>query len=69
MSFEDDLFRIDAHIVEARRFVQQQKGLLIRFHAAGVSTWDSQRMLWLLETNLRRLEEHRASMAQWVTIA
>jgi hypothetical protein len=55
--FEDDLSRIDAHIAEARRYVQRQRGLIIRFHAAGVGTWDAQRILWLLETNLRRLEE------------
>jgi hypothetical protein len=24
-----------------------------------VSTWDAQRMLWLLESNLRRLGKHR----------
>jgi len=39
--------------------VQRQKGLIIRIRAAGVSTWDAQRILWLLESNLRRLEEHR----------
>ena len=59
MGFEDDLRRIDEHIAEARRMVQRQKGLIIRFRAAGVSTWDAQRILWLLESNLRRLEEHR----------
>jgi hypothetical protein len=42
----------------ARRMVQRQKGLIIRLRAAGVSTWDAQRILWLLESNLRRLEEH-----------
>jgi hypothetical protein len=59
MGFEDDLHRIDEHIAEARRMVQRQKGLMIRLRAAGVSTWDAQRILWLLESNLRRLEEHR----------
>ena len=59
MGFEDDLHRIDEHIAEARRMVQRQKGLIIRLRAAGVSTWDAQRILWLLESNLRRLEEHR----------
>jgi len=39
--------------------VHRQKGLIIRLLAAGVSTWDAQRILWLLESNLRRLEEHR----------
>jgi hypothetical protein len=59
MGFEDDLHRIDEHLAEARRIVQRQKGLIIRLRAAGVSTWDAQRILWLLESNLRRLEEHR----------
>ena len=30
MSFEDDLRRVEEHVAEARRFVQQQKGLTIR---------------------------------------
>jgi len=59
MGFEDDLHRIDEHIAEARRTAQRQKGLIIRLQAAGVSTWGAQRILWLLESNLRRLEEHR----------
>ena len=59
MGFEDDLHRIDEHLAEARRMVQRQKGLIIRLRAAGVSTWDAQRIRWLLESNLRRLEEHR----------
>ncbi len=58
MGFEDDLRRIDEHIAEARRLVQRQKGLITRLRA-GSSTWDAQRILWLLEANLRRLEEHR----------
>ena len=59
MGFEDALHHIDEHLAEARRMVQRQKGLIIRLRAAGVSTWDAQRILWLLESNLRRLEEHR----------
>ena len=59
MSFEEDLRRVDEHIAEARRSVQQQKGLLVRLRAAGVNTLDAQRILWLLESNLRRLEQHR----------
>ena len=39
--------------------VQRQKGLIVRLEAAGVSTLDAQRILWLLESNLRRLENHR----------
>ena len=51
MGSEDDLRRIDEHVAEAHRMVQRR--------AAGISTWDAQRILWLLESNLRRLEEHR----------
>jgi hypothetical protein len=58
MTLEDDLRRVE-HVAEARRLVQRQKGLIIRLRAAGVSTWDAQRILWLLESNLRRFEEYR----------
>ena len=58
MGFEDDLRRIDEHIAEARRLVKRHKGLIIRLRA-GSSTWDAQRILWLLESNLQRLDEHR----------
>ena len=58
MSFEDALRRVEEHVAEARRIVQRQKGLIVRLRAAGVSTLDAQRVLWLLESNLRRLEEH-----------
>ena len=59
MGFEDDLRRVEEHVAEARRIVQRQKGLIVRLRAAGVGTLDAQRILWLLESNLRRLEEHR----------
>ena len=59
MTLEDDLRRVEEHVAEARRLVQRQKGLIIRLRAAGVSTWDAQRILWLLESNLRRFEEYR----------
>ena len=58
MSFEDALRRVEEHVAEARRMVHRQKGLIVRLRAAGVSTLDAQRVLWLLESNLRRLEEH-----------
>ena len=47
MSFEDDLRRVEEHVAEARRFVQRQKGLIVRLRAAGVNTLDAQRILWL----------------------
>ena len=58
MSSEDDLSRVEEHVAEARRMVQRQKGLIVRLGAAG-STLDAQKILWLLESNLRRLEHHR----------
>jgi hypothetical protein len=59
MDFEDDLRRIEGHIAEARGMVHRQKGLVIRLRGTGVNTLDAQRILWLLETNLKRLEGHR----------
>jgi hypothetical protein len=56
MGLEDDLRRVEEHVAEARRLEQRQKGLI---RMAGVNTWDAQRILWLLESNLRRFEEHR----------
>ena len=59
MSLEDDLRRVEEHVAEARRLVQRQKGLIVRLRAVGAKTLDAQRILWLLESNLRRFEEHR----------
>jgi hypothetical protein len=36
----------------------RRKGLIVRLGAAG-STLDAQKIVWLLESNLRRLENHR----------
>jgi hypothetical protein len=59
MGHQDDLRRVEEHLAEARRMIHRQKGLIIRLRAAGVSTWDAQRIFWLLESNLRCLEDHR----------
>jgi hypothetical protein len=59
MGFEDDLRRAEELVAEARRLVHRQKGLIVRLRAAGVNTWDANRILWLPESNLRRFEEHR----------
>jgi hypothetical protein len=59
MNFEADIARVEEHVAEARRLVQRQKGLIVRLAAAGASTWDAQRILWLLESNLQRLKHHR----------
>ena len=58
-SLEDDLRRVEEHVAEARRLVQRQKGFIVRLRAAGANTLDAQRILWLLESNLRRFEQHR----------
>jgi hypothetical protein len=62
MGLEDDLRRIEEHVAASRRLVQRQKGLIIRLRAAGADTWEAQRILWLLESNLRRLEEHEGQL-------
>jgi hypothetical protein len=59
MSFEDDLRRVEEYVAEAQRIVQRQKGLIVRLGAAGVNTLDAQRILWLLESNLRRFQQYR----------
>ena len=64
MGFEDDHRRVEEHVAEARRLVQRQKGLIIRLRAAGLSTLDPQRILWLLELNLRRFEEYRERLKE-----
>jgi hypothetical protein len=58
MGFEDDLRRVEERVAEARRLMYQQKVLIIRLRAAFADTWDAQRILWLLEANLRRFEEY-----------
>ena len=64
MSFEDDLRRVEEHLAEARRLVQRQKGLTVRLRAAGANTLDAQRILWLLESNLRRFEQPETASEQ-----
>jgi hypothetical protein len=64
MADEDDLRRVEEYIADARRLVHRQKGLITRLRATGVATWDAQKVLWLLESNLRRLEEHRDRLKQ-----
>jgi hypothetical protein len=59
MASENDLRRAEELVAEGRRIVQQQKGRIIRLRAAGVDTWDAERVLHLLEANLQRFEEHR----------
>jgi hypothetical protein len=69
MGSEDDLRRIEEHVADAQRMVYRQKGLIARLRAAGLNTWDALRILWLLESNLQRLEEHRNRLAANVTLS
>ena len=62
MHSESDLRRAEEFVAEGRGIVQQQKGRIVRLRAAGVDTWDAQRVLHLLEANLRRFEEYRDAL-------
>jgi hypothetical protein len=67
MDYENDLRRVEEHVAEARCMVRRQSVLIIRLRTAGVSTLDARRKPWLLESNLRRLEEHRDRLRASVT--
>jgi hypothetical protein len=54
-----DVDRLRRLVEEARRTVWEQKGRIVRLRAAGRETWDAQRILLLLETNLQNLQEHK----------
>jgi hypothetical protein len=64
MSFEDALRRVEEYVAEARRSVHRQKGLIVRLRAAGASTFDAQRVLWLLQSNLRRWKNMGTALGQ-----
>ena len=67
MDYENDLRRVEEHLAEARCMVRRQSVLIIRLRTAGVSTLGARRKPWLLESNLRRLEEHRDRLRASVT--
>jgi hypothetical protein len=46
-------------VLEARRIVQQQKGLIVRLRATGVDTSNAEMMLRFFERNLKRFQEYR----------
>jgi hypothetical protein len=46
-------------VLEARRIVQQQKGLIVRLRSARVDTTNAELMLQFFENNLRRFQEYR----------
>ena len=60
MSTENDsLNKTRRLVVEGRRIVWQQKGLIARLRAAGFDTLDAKRTLRALEENLKIFQEHR----------
>ena len=67
MDYENDLRRVEEHVAEVLCMVRRQSVLIIRLRTAGVSTLDARRKPWLLESNLRRLEEHRDRLRASVT--
>jgi hypothetical protein len=54
-----DLHRANELVLEARRIVQQQKGLIVRLRSARVDTTNAELMLRFFENNLRRFQEYR----------
>jgi F420-0:gamma-glutamyl ligase len=59
---EDDLRRAAELVVEAQRFVYEQKGKIIRLKNAGIDTSEAERTLQMFETNLRTFEKHRDAL-------
>ena len=64
MGIENDLRRVEEHVAEARRFVQRQKGLIVRLRAAGVNTLDAQRILWPLNRTFGGLSNTETASEQ-----
>ena len=56
---ENDLHRAEELISEARRIVQQQKGLIVRLRRAKADTSNAEMMLRFFERNLRLLQVYR----------
>jgi hypothetical protein len=56
---ENELDRAEELVLEARRIVQQQKGLIVRLKAAGADTTSAEMTLRFFERNSRRLQEYR----------
>ena len=59
---ENDLHRAEELVLEARRFVREQEGLIVRLRIAGVDTLNAELTLQVLEKNLRRFEEYQNSI-------
>jgi hypothetical protein len=59
---DHSLRRAEEHVAEARRLVLRQKGLITRIRAAGIDTSNAERILKVLERNLKTFEEHRDTL-------
>ena len=61
---DDDcnLRRAEEHVTEARRLVLRQKGLITRIREAGINTSNAERILKVLDRNLKTFEEHRDAL-------
>ena len=59
---DHDLRRAGQLVAEARCFVYEQKGKIIRLKAAGKDTSDAERTLQMFESNLKMFEEHRDAL-------
>ena len=56
---ESDLRRAEELVLEARRIVQEQKGLIIRLRGTGADTSSAEMTLRFFGRNLRRFQEYR----------
>ena len=59
---DHNLRRAEERVAEARRLVLQQKGLITRIRAAGIDTSNAERILKVLERNLKTFEKHRDAL-------
>jgi hypothetical protein len=61
---DDDynLRRSEEHVADARRLVLRQKGLITRLRAADIDTSNAERILKVLERNLKTFEEYRDAL-------
>jgi hypothetical protein len=57
-----DVDHLGCLVEEAQRMVWEQKGRIIRLRAAGRDTWDAERILQLLEANLKNLRGYKHAL-------
>ena len=49
-------------VLEAQRFVYEQKGKINRLRSAGIDTSDAERTLQMFDLNLKMFKEHRDAL-------